>query len=217
MQALAESEALACCCAAVHTLQLEHLYPRWNGSAETGAELHPNATNPGSHYWGKPWLAAAAALTDYMFTCPSKRAAATLAVGNRSLSSRDTAHSVAGAPTTGSSGSGGSGSGGSGNLSSHRPPVFLYYFSHQPTDFSMRFGSVFSAATNANGIPSYGRGACHGCELRWVWYDAAKFHTPEEYRLADIMTQYWINFAATGDPNRAADGRKYAHASHAAT
>ena len=45
--------------------------------------------------------------------------------------------------------------------------------SHQPTDFGMRDGAVFSAAKNVNGIPSYGRGACHGCELHWVWYDTA--------------------------------------------
>ena len=73
----------------------------------------------------------------------------------------------------------------------------------------MRFGSVFSSTTNANGIPSYTRGACHGCELRWVWYNEARFHTVEEFRLASMMTQYWINFAATGDPNRAADGSEH--------
>jgi carboxylesterase type B len=164
--------------------QVKSLYPRWNGSSLTGAMLRPNKTSPIWHYWGQPWLAAAAALTDYMFTCPNKRAAASLA----SLPPVDDSTSEAAG-------------------SSSRPPVFLYYFSHQPTDFGMRFGSVFSAAKDPNGIPSYVRGACHGCELSWVWYSQGRFHTKEEFRLADIMAQYWINFAATGDPNRRADGQ----------
>lgn len=66
--------------------------------------MYPNATHPGSHYWGQPWLAAAAALTDYMFTCPNKRAAATLANGVRPTAGRNSSSTY---------------------LSNPRPPVFL--------------------------------------------------------------------------------------------
>jgi hypothetical protein len=69
---------------------------------------HPNATNPGAHYWGKPWLAAAAALTDYMFTCSNKRAASVLAAANRTT----------GASVTDSESARGRRPG---------PPVWLYY------------------------------------------------------------------------------------------
>jgi para-nitrobenzyl esterase len=69
-------------------------------------------------------------------------------------------------------------------------PAFLYYFSYVPADpESARYG------------------AYHASEIAYVFnnLDRTK-HVPTEAdaQLADRLSSYWVNFAATGDPNRKA-------------
>jgi para-nitrobenzyl esterase len=68
-----------------------------------------------------------------------------------------------------------------------KPKVFLYYFTREPPV--------------APGVPS--RGATHTAEIAYVFRHAGS--TPQatdiDRRLEDTMATYWVNFAATGDPN----------------
>jgi para-nitrobenzyl esterase len=73
--------------------------------------------------------------------------------------------------------------------------VFYYYFSHHPP-----------APPDEDYVENLGKdlGAYHGSELAyvfgnfvppgWAWPDADR-------KLADTMSQYWVNFATNGDPN----------------
>lgn len=71
--------------------------------------------------------------------------------------------------------------------------VFMYYFSHVPA------------------APQRVKGAYHGSEIAYVFGNliVAPFATPPETpkwddvdrKLADTMSSYWVNFAASGDPN----------------
>ena len=48
------------------------------------------------------------------------------------------------------------------------------------------------------------RGAYHGSEINYVFnnlYATNRPWTDEDRKIADIMSSYWANFAATGDPN----------------
>ncbi|MFF7334705.1 carboxylesterase family protein [Streptomyces sp. NPDC008150] len=65
-------------------------------------------------------------------------------------------------------------------------PVYTYFWTY--------------AAPAGAGI----RRASHGSEIDFVWGnlpDSTGELVPEDHRVADIMTGYWANFAATGDPN----------------
>ncbi len=76
-----------------------------------------------------------------------------------------------------------------------RSKVFYYYFSHHP-----------AAPPNEEYVENLGKdlGAYHGAELAyvfgnfvprgWAWTDADR-------KLADTVSQYWVNFATNGDPN----------------
>merc|ERR1712060_669940 len=44
-------------------------------------------------------------------------------------------------------------------------------------------------------------GAFHGAEVPFVWGDEFEIVGHGEKRLSDAMGCYWMNFAATGDPN----------------
>lgn len=64
--------------------------------------------------------------------------------------------------------------------------VWLYYFTHDPT-------------------PSQGaqsRGATHGAEAPYVFQNPGRADwTDLDKSLSDTISSYWVNFAATGDPN----------------
>jgi para-nitrobenzyl esterase len=65
--------------------------------------------------------------------------------------------------------------------------AYLYYFTRVPP--------------TAPGQPS--RGATHTAEIRYM-FNNLDDHTPwteVDRKLADMMSTYWVNFAATGDPN----------------
>jgi para-nitrobenzyl esterase len=44
-------------------------------------------------------------------------------------------------------------------------------------------------------------GAYHGAELPYVFGNFDSTPRPVDIALSDLMRNYWINFAATGDPN----------------
>ncbi|MDR2809936.1 MAG: carboxylesterase family protein [Tannerellaceae bacterium] len=64
-------------------------------------------------------------------------------------------------------------------------PAYLYYFKRVPP-----------------GEPNYG--AFHSAEFAYALHTLGKWNRPftqADYALEDIMSQYWINFARTGNPN----------------
>jgi para-nitrobenzyl esterase len=65
--------------------------------------------------------------------------------------------------------------------------AYLYYFTHVPP--------------TAPGQPS--RGATHTAEIRYMFntLDARAPLTETDHMLAEAMTSYWVNFAASGNPN----------------
>jgi para-nitrobenzyl esterase len=67
--------------------------------------------------------------------------------------------------------------------------VYLYYFSHVPP------------MPNAAWL-----GAQHGAEIPYAFNWPSGHHTTVEWpdadrKLAEVVSSYWVNFAATGDPN----------------
>jgi para-nitrobenzyl esterase len=70
-----------------------------------------------------------------------------------------------------------------------KPKAYLYYFTREPPA--------------APGVPT--RGATHTAEIAYVFRHAGS--TPQatdvDRKLEDAMAAYWVNFAATGDPNGA--------------
>jgi para-nitrobenzyl esterase len=69
--------------------------------------------------------------------------------------------------------------------------AYLYYFTHEPP--------------SPAGSPRGGRasGATHGAEAQYVFENLAPGRpwTDLDRQLADTISSYWVNFAATGDPN----------------
>jgi para-nitrobenzyl esterase len=45
------------------------------------------------------------------------------------------------------------------------------------------------------------RGAYHGSEIAYSFGNASDYWAEEDYRIADVMSSYWANFVATGNPN----------------
>ena len=45
------------------------------------------------------------------------------------------------------------------------------------------------------------RGATHGAEIPYMFGNPGNAWTDVDTKLSDQMTSYWVNFAATGDPN----------------
>jgi para-nitrobenzyl esterase len=68
-----------------------------------------------------------------------------------------------------------------------KEPIYTYFWAHAPPG------------------PGHDmRGAYHGSEINYVFdnlYDTPRPWTAEDRRIADIMSSYWANFAATGNPN----------------
>lgn len=55
-----------------------------------------------------------------------------------------------------------------------------------------------------HGQPPYGSWAPHGSEIGYVFGSLAERGLPfddKDVEISNILTQYWVNFAATGDPN----------------
>ena len=69
--------------------------------------------------------------------------------------------------------------------------AYLYYFTHEPP--------------TAQASPRGGRGsgATHGAEAQYVFENLApgRSWTELDHQLADTISSYWVNFAATGDSN----------------
>ena len=66
-------------------------------------------------------------------------------------------------------------------------PVYTYFWTHRPP-----------------GPDHDRRGAYHGSEIAYVFdnpYPANRPWTDEDRKIADIMSSYWANYAATGNPN----------------
>jgi para-nitrobenzyl esterase len=65
-------------------------------------------------------------------------------------------------------------------------PAYLYWFDQSPP-----------AAQNAP------HGALHGAEIAYVFqnFDRDRAWTDEDRHLGELMSQYWVNFAKSGDPN----------------
>ncbi len=66
-----------------------------------------------------------------------------------------------------------------------KQPSYLYYFNHVPP-----------------GLPNFG--AFHSAEFGYALKTLKYWDRPfaeADYKLADIMSSYWVNFAATGNPN----------------
>jgi para-nitrobenzyl esterase len=63
--------------------------------------------------------------------------------------------------------------------------TYVYYFTHEPPV--------------AAGQPN--RGASHTSEIPYVFNIPGRLWTDVDKSLAETMSSYWVNFAATGDPN----------------
>jgi para-nitrobenzyl esterase len=63
--------------------------------------------------------------------------------------------------------------------------AYLYYFTHEPP------------------VPpgQASRGASHTVEIPYAFNNPRPLWTDVDRTLADIMSSYWVNFAARGDPN----------------
>jgi len=80
-----------------------------------------------------------------------------------------------------------------------KKPAYQFYFEHTPIQ------SPFVDPNDSTDFIVYGPGACHGCEIPFVFLrddsDSYGITGPKELELAKIMSQYWSNFAWNGDPN----------------
>lgn len=67
--------------------------------------------------------------------------------------------------------------------------AYVYYFTHEPP-----------AAPGGKG--GRGRGATHTAEIPYVFQvQGSRAWTDTDRQLSDTMSSYWVNFAASGDPN----------------
>ncbi|MFN7949676.1 MAG: carboxylesterase/lipase family protein [Blastocatellia bacterium] len=66
-----------------------------------------------------------------------------------------------------------------------RAKAWLYYFSHVPPNPNSKY-----------------LGAYHAAEIAYVFGNLNRERSQEaDYKLSELMSNYWINFATTGDPN----------------
>jgi len=87
-------------------------------------------------------------------------------------------------------------------LLAEEQPVYRFYFDHEPVT------SPFRSLKDPTNYIVYGPGACHGCEIPFVFL---RDDSPLEYgirgqgelELGGKMSQYWSNFAWNGDVNDA--------------
>eukprot|EP00929_Paragymnodinium_shiwhaense_P035968 TRINITY_DN19334_c0_g1_i1.p1 TRINITY_DN19334_c0_g1~~TRINITY_DN19334_c0_g1_i1.p1 ORF type:complete len:711 (+),score=143.54 TRINITY_DN19334_c0_g1_i1:96-2228(+) len=78
--------------------------------------------------------------------------------------------------------------------------VFQYYFAHRPRE------APFTNPWNWKDTITGGYGACHGCEIPFVFNrNDSRWYGVEgrgEKQLALSMSSYWTNLAWSGDPNK---------------
>ena len=71
-----------------------------------------------------------------------------------------------------------------------RSKAYVYYFTHQPP-------AVAGAKSGGRG-----RGATHTAEIPYVFQNQRnRAWTDTDRQISDVMSSYWLNFAANGDPN----------------
>ena len=81
-------------------------------------------------------------------------------------------------------------------------PAYLYYFSHTPPYANVMRGLAFGKAERK-------LGAHHGAEIPYVFGTIGKglaagtAPTARDRQLADLMGNYWVSFARSGNPNGA--------------
>jgi len=70
--------------------------------------------------------------------------------------------------------------------------AYLFYFTHQPPP---------PAGVTARG--GFGSGATHGSEAQYIFGNllGPRAWTSVDRAVSDMLSAYWVNFAATGDPN----------------
>jgi para-nitrobenzyl esterase len=73
-----------------------------------------------------------------------------------------------------------------------RSKAFLYYFTHDPPP-----------PVGATIRGGFGSGATHGSEAQYVFQNllAPRAWTDLDHQVSDMLSSYWVNFAANGDPN----------------
>jgi para-nitrobenzyl esterase len=80
-------------------------------------------------------------------------------------------------------------------------PVYLYYFSHPAPVFRL-YITDDPHLESPNG--PRGMGAYHSADLAYVFNNVGRVGMgwdEHDIYLADVISSYWVNFAATGDPN----------------
>lgn len=70
--------------------------------------------------------------------------------------------------------------------------AFLYYFAHNPPP---------PVGPNARG--GFGSGATHGSEAQYIFQNLLppRAWTDLDHQVSGVLSSYWVNFAASGDPN----------------
>jgi para-nitrobenzyl esterase len=70
--------------------------------------------------------------------------------------------------------------------------TYLYYFTHPPPP-------PVAASLRGGG----GTGATHGAEAQYIFQNLLppRSWTDLDRRVSDALSSYWVNFAASGDPN----------------
>jgi len=85
---------------------------------------------------------------------------------------------------------------------SQKHSVFQFTFDHTPVL------APFANRSDPTDFITYGPGACHGCEIPFVFHrddsDEYGLQGAPELQLSRLMSQYWTNFAWHGDVNNAA-------------
>jgi para-nitrobenzyl esterase len=73
-----------------------------------------------------------------------------------------------------------------------RSKAFLYYFTHEPP-----------APAGATVRGGFGSGATHGAEAQYVFQNLLppRAWTDLDRQVSGMLSSYWVNFAANGDPN----------------
>jgi para-nitrobenzyl esterase len=82
--------------------------------------------------------------------------------------------------------------------SRNRLPAYLYYFTHAPP----RPPHALESLSGGN-LPDF-LGAYHSGEICYTFNSLTRLKrdwTSYDHKLADIVSSYWLNFAAHGDPN----------------
>lgn len=88
-------------------------------------------------------------------------------------------------------------------ISSHGGRAYLYHFTRESVDSAGRPVK----ALHTTEVPfTFGN-----VPDAWEPYSAYRGHAPYDVRLADAVSDYWVAFASTGDPNRARAANPWPH------